>query len=183
MTVSHLDHLKSDVAGWIAAASEHHDVIEPKPGTRMVLGPLDSPNTRESPPLEPETDPSVLVRDAVRPNPNPNRSPRALCLQLRRSGMPQGRDCTRRGTSLLPGLPPSPPPGMGRAPSPAGVGQTRRTSRQPKPRSSTRSWAASRSAAAAQPYPHPYPYPYPPTPFLSPYPPTPLPPYPCPLPY
>ena len=51
VTVSHLDHLKSDVAGWIAAASEDHDVIEPKPGTRMVLGPLDSPNTRATLPL------------------------------------------------------------------------------------------------------------------------------------
>ena len=57
MTVSHLDHLKSDVAGWIAAAAEHRDVIEPKPGTRMVLGPLDSPNTREPPPLQPEDGP------------------------------------------------------------------------------------------------------------------------------
>jgi len=45
VTVSHLDHLKSDVAGWISAAAEHGEVIEPKPGTRMVLGPLDSPNT------------------------------------------------------------------------------------------------------------------------------------------
>ena len=62
MTVSHLDHLKSDVAGWIAAAAEHRDVIEPKPGTRMVLGPLDSPNTREPPPLHLGTGPAALAR-------------------------------------------------------------------------------------------------------------------------
>ena len=45
VTLSHLDTLKADVAGWIAAASDDADVIEPKPGTRAVLAPIDSPNT------------------------------------------------------------------------------------------------------------------------------------------
>jgi hypothetical protein len=72
VTVSHLDHLKSDVAGWIAAASDDHDVIEPKPGTRMVLGPLDSPNTRAKLPLEPGTNPNPNPSPSPSPSPSPN---------------------------------------------------------------------------------------------------------------
>ena len=93
MTVSHLDHLKSDVAGWIAAAAEHRDVIEPKPGTRMVLGPLDSPNTREPPPLQSGDGPGRFGRgkEGGARSYLPNGARLVLCPQLRRSGTQQGK--------------------------------------------------------------------------------------------
>ena len=93
MTVSHLDHLKSDVAGWIAAAAEHRDVIEPKPGTRMVLGPLDSPNTREPPPLQPGDGSGGFGKgkEGGAPSCLPNGARLVLCPQLRRSGTQRGK--------------------------------------------------------------------------------------------
>ena len=93
MTVSHLDHLKSDVAGWIAAAAEHRDVIEPKPGTRMVLGPLDSPNTREPPPLQPEDGPGGFGKgkEGGAPSCLTDGARLVLCPQLRRSGTQRGK--------------------------------------------------------------------------------------------
>ena len=93
MTVSHLDHLKSDVAGWIAAAAEHRDVIEPKPGTRMVLGPLDSPNTREPPPLQPGDGLGGFGKgkEGGAPSCLTDGARLVLCPQLRRSGTQQGK--------------------------------------------------------------------------------------------